>query len=166
MALIRSDDKGETWSNKAIIFDKLLSGGVSDPEDGNPVRTADIIPDVAVDPHNGQLYAVWQDARFSRPDGPPYDSVVLSTSTDGGLTWSSPVKVNKTPPNIVQPGNEQAFTPAVDVAADGTVSVSYYDFRNNTGDPTTLPPITGPSIAIRLRRRIARMRRTLATRSS
>ena len=139
VALIRSDDKGETWSKKAIIFDKLLSVGVSDPEDGNPVRTADIIPDVAVDPRNGQLYAVWQDARFSRPDGPPYDSVVLSTSTDGGLTWSSPVKVNKTPPNIVQPGNEQAFTPAVDVAADGTVSVSYYDFRNNTGDPTTLP---------------------------
>ena len=97
VALIRSDDKGETWSKKAIIFDKLLSVGVSDPEDGNPVRTADIIPDVAVDPRNGQLYAVWQDARFSRPDGPPYDSVVLSTSTDGGLTWSSPVKVQQDP---------------------------------------------------------------------
>jgi hypothetical protein len=135
VALIRSKDKGATWSKKAIIFDKLLSIGVSDPEDGDPVRTADIIPDVAVDPSSGQLYAVWQDARFS---GGLFDSVVLSTSTDGGLTWSSPAKVNKTPTDI-SPGNQQAFTPAVDVAADGTVSVSYYDFRNNTPDTTTLP---------------------------
>ncbi len=135
VALIRSEDKGDTWSKKAIIFDKLLSIGVSDPEDGDPVRTADIIPDVAVDPRSGQLYAVWQDARFS---GGLFDSVVLSTSSNGGLTWSNPVKVNKTPTGIL-PGNQQAFTPAVDVAADGTVSVSYYDFRNNTADPNTLP---------------------------
>ena len=27
----------------------------------------------------------------------------------------------------------------MDVAEDGTVSVSYYDFRNNTDDPDTLP---------------------------
>jgi hypothetical protein len=46
--------------------------------------------------------------------------------------------VNKTPTNIPS-GNQQAFTPSVDVAADGTVSVTYYDFRNNTTDPDTLP---------------------------
>ena len=27
----------------------------------------------------------------------------------------------------------------MDVAEDGTVSVTYYDFRNNTADPNTLP---------------------------
>jgi hypothetical protein len=32
-----------------------------------------------------------------------------------------------------------AFTPSVDVASDGTVAVTYYDFRNNTPDPSTLP---------------------------
>jgi len=35
--------------------------------------------------------------------------------------------------------NRQAFTPAVRVAADGTIGVTYYDFRNNTTDPATLP---------------------------
>ena len=30
-----------------------------------PIRGGDLIPDVAVDPANGKLYAVWQDARFS-----------------------------------------------------------------------------------------------------
>ena len=36
-----------------------------DDGDGDPVRTGDIIPDIAVDPNSGQLYAVWQDKRFS-----------------------------------------------------------------------------------------------------
>ena len=32
----------------------------------------------------------------------------------------------------------QAFTPSVDVAADGTIAVTYYDFRNNTSEPPLL----------------------------
>jgi len=46
--------------------------------------------------------------------------------------------VNLTPPTVA-PGNRQAFTPSVDVSSDGTVAVTYYDFRNNTPDPMTLP---------------------------
>ena len=45
----------------------------------------------------GYLYAVWQDKRFG---GGLHDSIALSTSTDGGLTWSPAVKVNKTPTGI------------------------------------------------------------------
>ena len=135
VSVIRSENKGETWS-KPIRFERMVNPGVSNPDDGHPVRTADLIPDIAVDPHSGQLYAVWQDERFSDQNG-QHDSIALSTSTDGGLTWSSAVKVNKTPTNIPS-GNQQAFTPSVDVAEDGTVSVSYYDFRNNTSDLATL----------------------------
>ena len=98
------------------------------------VRSTDAVPDIAVDPNSGQLYTVWQDSRF----GGKYDSIALSTSTDGGLTWSQPIKVNRTPTNI-RPGDRQAFIPLVDVATDGTVSVTYYDFRNNTTNPNTLP---------------------------
>jgi hypothetical protein len=32
-----------------------------------------------------------------------------------------------------------AFTPSVDVSSDGTVAVTYYDFRNNTPSTSTLP---------------------------
>jgi hypothetical protein len=88
------------------------------------------LPDVAVDPGNGNLYVVWSDSRFS---GGVRDDVALSRSTDGGLTWSAPIRVNKTPVPV------PAFTPSVDVAADGTVAASYYDFRNNTPDRGTLP---------------------------
>jgi hypothetical protein len=134
VAVIRSTNHGRTWSQEPIVFAKLLSIGVTDPDNGNPVRTADIIPDVAVDPNGGQLYAVWQDSRFSSG---AYDSVALSTSTDGGLTWSTPVKVNKTPATTPA-ADRQAFVPSVDVAGDGTVSVTYYDFRNNTPEPKAL----------------------------
>ncbi len=147
VALLRSTDQGVTWSGP-IIVDKLLTRalfdpgfiGVRDPDTNNPVRTGDIIPEVAVDrnpgsPALGNLYLVWQDSRFSSFTR---DEIAFSMSADGGSTWSAPIKINQTPATS-NPRNQQAFTPSVRVSADGTIGVTYYDFRNNTPDPTTLP---------------------------
>jgi hypothetical protein len=131
--VLRSTDKGTTWSGP-ILVDRLGTIGVTDPETEDDVRTGDIIPDVAVNRTNGRLYAVWQDARFN---GGAADAIAFSQSLDGGLTWSTPIKVNQTP-TAIPIGNQQAFTASVEVADDGTIGVTYYDFRNNTADPTTL----------------------------
>jgi hypothetical protein len=128
--VLRSNDQGQTWS-RATLVDRLRTIGVTDPESGDDVRTGDIIPDVAVNPDNGRLYAVWQDARFS---GFENDSIAFSQSRDGGRSWSDPIKVNATPTSIPA-GDQQAFTASVDVADDGTIAATYYDFRNNTGAP-------------------------------
>jgi len=78
---------------------------------------------------NGDLYAVWQTHQsFTVRGNPVDDAVMLSRSTDGGHTWSAPVKVNHTPPDAYNP---QAFTPSVHVASNGDVAVTYYDFRND-----------------------------------
>jgi BNR/Asp-box repeat len=132
--VMRSTDRGLTWS-APIFVDRLGTIEIHDPETGDFIRTGDIIPDIAVDPASGRLYAVWQDARLN---GGQADGIALSQSVDGGLTWSPRIKVNLTPTDIPI-GNQQAFTPSVHVSADGTVAVTYYDFRNNTADPTTLP---------------------------
>src|ERR671929_2091905 len=127
-SVIRSTDKGVTWS-RPIDISTDGSIVVRDPDTGAFVRSGAGLPDIAVAP-NGTLYAVWSDGRFS---GFNHDDVALSRSTDGGLHWSTPIKVNASPAGVA------AFTPSVDVASDGTVAVTYYDFRNNTSDPSTLP---------------------------
>jgi hypothetical protein len=125
LAVIRSSDKGVHWS-KPLIIDELRSVGIT-TEKGEPVRTADFLPSIAVDPTSGALYAAWQDARAS---GGKRDGILLSRSADGGRTWSRAIPVNTRP-------KAQAFTPTVNVTEDGTVGISYFDTRNDTPDPNT-----------------------------
>jgi hypothetical protein len=134
IATIRSEDHGATWTREETIIARFFRGVVRDPDDGAPHRTGDINPEVAVDRASGDVYVVWQDSRFG-----PRSSIALSRSTDGGLTWSPVIKVNKTPTGIPL-GNQQAFLPMVTVGNRGVVSVFYYDFRNNTADGGATTP--------------------------
>jgi hypothetical protein len=127
-AVMRSTDKGDTWS-APIEIDRMLTDGVRDPADGHGVRTGDLIPQIAVDDESGNLYVVWQDDRFTGQE-----QIAFSRSTDGGLTWSAAQRIS------IVGGVNQAFTPTVRVADDGTVAVQHYDFRMD--DPTTTPPLT------------------------
>jgi hypothetical protein len=131
--VIRSEDTGESWS-APITVARLGAIGVTVPDstadddtDPEPVRTSDFNAEVASDERAGTdtVYAVWQDARFN---GFQRDQIAFSKSTDGGETWSTPVRINKD-------ASTQAFTPAIKVDEDGNIGVTYYDLRND--DPET-----------------------------
>jgi hypothetical protein len=126
VSVMRSTDKGVTWGPQMSISN-LGALGARDPTTGAPIRDGAILPQMAVGPE-GTLHVVWQDARFTTSR----DAIAYSRSTDGGFTWSTPVRVNSNPQVV-------AFTPQVHVRADGMIGVSFYDLRSDTASTANLP---------------------------
>src|SRR5215831_41126 len=123
-AIIRSTDGGNTWSD-AIGIDVQQVAAVSIPTTPAPtrVRSSDELPEFATNPVNGNIYAVWQDSRFSSTGA---SKIAFAQSTDGGLTWSNTIRIDQSP------GNTPAFVPQIHVASDGTIGLLYYDLENST----------------------------------
>jgi hypothetical protein len=119
LAVIRSVDKGVTWSAPTRIAQLLAVGTVVPSQPSITVRAGEVLGTFAASPADGTLYAAWQDSRFT---GGAHDAIVLARSGDGGSTWSAPVRVSA---DAAVP----AFTPTLAVLPNGLVGVSYYDFR-------------------------------------
>lgn len=119
VAMIHSADGGSTWSQPTII-NPLIDAPVTIA--GHLVRTGDILPQFTSDPGTGNMYVVWQDGRFSSTG---QAKIAFSQSTDGGKTWSTPIRIDQSGAD-----NIPAFTPQITVNSDGTIGVTYYDMEN------------------------------------
>jgi hypothetical protein len=132
-AVVVSDNGGRTWSTPVTAAPDTSAAADTDPNNGAGLRTGGGLPSVAIDPRTGELYLAVEGTDFTAG---AYDQVQLIHSTDGGRTWSRPVRVNGAPRAL-------AFTPAVAVNSAGVVAVSYYDIRTlQPGNTTTLPTST------------------------
>ena len=128
IGLLRSTNHGATFSGPSYAAGIATVFGIVTPDSQELVRDASILFDTAVDPRNGKIYLVWQDVRFHG-----VDEVAFAMSTNGGQSWSTPVQINKTPPNA-NPLRQQVFVPSIEVGKGGKLVVTYYDFRFDTDD--------------------------------
>src|ERR687888_449131 len=114
----RSTNNGVSWEPARPIFERL--GGIS----------FTIGNQIVVVPSGGSVPTLVNGTFLFHGSGVQRSccDVVAMHSLDGGVTWSKKIQINQVPAT-------QAFTPNVYVAADGTVGVTYYDFRNNTPAP-------------------------------
>jgi hypothetical protein len=119
MGVMRSPDAGRTWSAPTKIA-PIRTAQLFVPDDNFPIRAEDYLPDIAVDPTNGDVYVVWSDGL-----GTPIDKVVMAKSTDGGRHWTGPTVVSTGGSSV------QAYNHSIEVTADGTVVLTYWDDRNN-----------------------------------
>jgi hypothetical protein len=84
----------------------------------------------------GHLYVAYETWNGTSMD------IEFTQSTDGGLTWSAPVKVND---NVDAPGQPtDQFQPEVAAGPNGAVAVAFYDRRASCpNDPSVLPADAG-----------------------
>lgn len=100
-------------------------GGNQCPNPGGLLGQAIITMDSTGGPGDGNIYLLCSVERNSNSD--PMD-VMFSRSTDGGLTWDFPVRVNDDPGM-----NAYQWFGTMSVAPDGRIDVIWLDTRDNPG---------------------------------
>jgi BNR/Asp-box repeat len=118
----RSADGGNTWSSPQQIATVRM------PPDGLPNTFERVYnyPSVAVDnsdgPYAGTVYVVMYTWTGS------YMKVQVMRSTDGGTTWSKPMRL------APRSDTHDQFFPSISVSSRGKVGVSWLDRRNDPND--------------------------------
>jgi hypothetical protein len=122
--VVKSTDGGVTFGRPS--FAARITNPVLESLNGG-FASVKHFPSMAVDvsdsPYRGHVYIVFN----ARGHGHDASDVFLIKSTNGGRTWSAPVRINDDATDTDQ------WMPSVTVARNGTVAVMWYDRRN---DPT------------------------------
>ncbi|MEO6695085.1 MAG: T9SS type A sorting domain-containing protein [Ignavibacteria bacterium] len=119
--LDRSTNGGQTFSTDIDVtagstpFIPISSSGVTFPSIG---------ADVSNGPRRGNVYITFCDARNGDAD------IFLTRSTDKGLSWSPPVRVN----DDAVGNNKLQCWPWIGVNDSGFISIIYFDSRNTASN--------------------------------
>ncbi len=119
----RSRDGGKTFEASRPIIDIPAANF---PLSGFDGRTANGFPQIDIDRKNHRLYVAWSDTRDGGAD------VFVASSTDGGTTWSAPVRVNN---DELHNGADHFYQW---MAVDRATGDVYLDFNDRRGDPRNL----------------------------
>jgi subtilisin-like proprotein convertase family protein len=138
--LRKSTDLGLTFGAASTVA--TLSGTGVNGDLAMGFRT-NSFPQAAVNSVSGNLYLVYNDD----PAGVDRGDVYFKQSTDGGASWSAPVRVNDDATT-----NDQVF-PAIAVTPDGTkLAITWYDRRLDPANQLlnrfgVIASLSGPSVS-------------------
>jgi hypothetical protein len=123
-----STDGGSTWLAEDIqVADNPAGDHYTIPGVSRGGSVPVIACDLSDGPHRGTVYVNWTDWS----NGPDDTDVWLSRSTDGGMTWSDPLRVNDDPP-----GKHQFFHWLAVDPTNGYLYIVFYDRRNHEENQT------------------------------
>jgi hypothetical protein len=128
LVFTKSTDGGLTWPADNLVIGDIPGGWDFGVEgiyraNGLPVTCCDL----SNGPYHGTIYINWSDQR----NGPEDTDVWIVKSTDGGVTWSAPKRVNDDPP-----GRQQFFTWMTMDQVTGFIYTVFYDRRNHSNKLT------------------------------
>ncbi|HMQ80789.1 MAG TPA: sialidase family protein [Ignavibacteria bacterium] len=120
----RSLDGGTTWLDEDITAGTQIGGWVYEIEgifrcNGLPITQCDI----SNSPYRGTIYINYSD----KTNGENDVDVFLLRSSDGGSSWSDPIRINDDP---VGNGKQQFMSWMSVDPVTGSVNIIYYDRRN------------------------------------
>ena len=129
----KSTDFGVTFGAPVTVAAGLVGGvngdlGLTGIRQGTATASgfrSNAFPHAAINPANGDIYVTYNN------DGPGVDKgdVLLVQSTDGGATWSAPVKINDDVTTTDQ------WQPTITMAPDGSsLGIFYYSRQEDAGN--------------------------------
>lgn len=128
IGIAKSFDGGITWQPATRIINNIR--GIRNSATGKNMRV-NAFPSMAVDisngPNQGTIYVVWTNIGIPGINTGNNMDIYMIKSTDEGVSWSSPVKVNQDDPGF---GKQHYFPWITCDATNGNLSVVYYDDRN------------------------------------
>jgi len=128
----KSEDGGQTWAAPQRIYSAANFGIRGNLTNKASIRVASF-PSMAVDrsggSYNGYIYISWAQKGVAPAGNDP--DIVMIRSSDGGATWSTPVRVNDDPLNN---GKDQYYNWVTVDQSSGHVFSVFYDSRNTAND--------------------------------
>ncbi|MEJ5304328.1 MAG: T9SS type A sorting domain-containing protein [Ignavibacteria bacterium] len=127
----KSTDGGATWqvTEKAFAVNGI-QGQLPEKQNIRVNGQPKIAIDTIGGERDGWIYIVTTQKNFGAAGRDP--DVILYRSTDKGLSWQGPIRVNQ---DQLNNGKIQYF-PALTIDQYGAINILYYDDRNTTSDST------------------------------
>lgn len=122
--MVKSSDGGQTFTSPSEVI--MLNNDIWEaPGEIDIYNMCAMDADITTGPYRGNIYLAVPDGVNETPNSP--SDIVFMKSTDGGDTWTDPVRVNDDPegPAVCQ------FHPWMFVNQEGVITIFFYDQRND-----------------------------------